>query len=47
MNSRGEQYIKFKQEESDEFLGKYCENCHIATGLCDCKDCDICEEARV
>lgn len=34
--------------ENDEFLGKYCENCHIATGLCDCpKDtCDICEDAR-
>ena len=34
--------------EDDKFLGQYCENCHIATRLCDCaKDsCDICEDAR-
>ena len=28
--------------KDDEFLGKYCENCHIATGLCDCTDCEEC-----
>lgn len=27
---------------SDEFVGRYCEFCHISTGLCDCKDCDEC-----
>lgn len=43
MNSRGEEYIKFN---NDEFLGEYCENCHTATGLCECTDCEICEEAR-
>lgn len=32
--------------KDDENHGQYCENCHIATGLCDCKDCDICAEAR-
>ena len=28
--------------KDDEFFGKYCDNCHTATGLCDCKDCDEC-----
>ena len=32
--------------KDDEFLGKYCENCHISTSFCDCKDCEICEEAN-
>jgi hypothetical protein len=34
--------------ESDENHGIYCENCHIATGDCECpKDsCDICEDSR-
>ena len=34
--------------KDDENHGQYCENCHIATGDCECpKDsCDICEDAR-
>lgn len=40
--------IKTDPNYPDEYneLGNYCENCHIATGLCDCKDCEDCEEAR-
>ena len=32
--------------DNDEDRGIYCENCHINAIDCDCKDCDICEEAR-
>jgi hypothetical protein len=39
-------YSNYNTYDSDENHGQYCENCHIATGDCECKDCDVCEEAN-
>jgi hypothetical protein len=39
-------YSNYRTYDNDENHGIYCENCHIATGDCECKDCEVCEEAN-
>ncbi len=39
-------YSNYRTYDNDENHGQYCENCHIATGDCECKDCDVCEDSR-
>jgi hypothetical protein len=48
MDNTFNNYKNYNTYDNDENHGQYCENCHIATGDCECpKDsCDICEDSR-